>query len=100
MQRSRADNQPRSICSDVSTRQSVSTRPVGDKPRISLIASPFKGKPETYLALISHKASFFFFFFFFMCLLIFMDYNTVYNKSVINQGNQSWTGEEKKKKKN
>ena len=30
-----------------------------------------------------------FFIFFFMCLLIFMDYNTVYNKSVINQGNQS-----------
>ena len=29
-----------------------------------------------------------------------MDYNTVYNKSVINQGNQSWTIKKKKKKNN
>ena len=31
-----------------------------------------------------------------MCLLIFMDYNTVYNKSVINQGNQCINDQEKK----
>ena len=39
-----------------------------------------------YLKILS---PFFFFFFLFLYLLIFNDYNTVYNKSVINQGNQS-----------
>ena len=45
--------------------------PLGTNPRIFLIASPFKGKPETYLALISHKASFFIYFF----LNVFIDFH-------------------------